>query len=97
MKPLRFVDEAREELLSQVSYYEERQKGLGERFRLAVKAATSLAETHPKLGSPWKLRTRRVFPKGFPYSVVYRIERTELVVFAIAHFSQRPTYWRGRK
>ena len=97
MRPVRFLDEAREELLSQVGYYEERQKGLGERFRLAVKAATALEATHPKLGSPWKLRTRRVFPKGFPFSVVYRIEPTELVVFAVAHFSQRPTYWRSRQ
>ena len=68
MNPVRFLDEAREELLLQVAYYEEKQKGLGERFRLAVVAATSLAAMHPKLGSPWKLRTRRVFPKGFPFS-----------------------------
>ncbi len=49
------------------------------------------------LGSPWKLRTRRVFAKGFPFSVVYRIEPTELVVFAIANFRRRPSYWRRRK
>ena len=97
MKQVRFLDEVREELLAQVAYYEERQEGLGEQFRLAVKAATALAAIHPKLGSPWKLRTRRVFPKGFPFSVVYRIEPNELVVFAIAHFSLRPTYWRRRK
>lgn len=70
MKRVRFLDEAGEKLLAQVAYYEERQHGLGERFRLAVEAATALAATHPKLGSPWKLRTRRVFPKGFPFSVV---------------------------
>lgn len=97
MKQVRFLDEARLELLAQIAYYKERQTGLGERFRLAMKAATSLAATHPSLGSPWKLGTRRVFPKGFPFSVIYRIEPAGLVVFAVAHFSQRPTYWRGRK
>ncbi|MFO1269784.1 MAG: type II toxin-antitoxin system RelE/ParE family toxin [Rubrivivax sp.] len=96
MKPVRFLEEAQAEFLAQVSYYEERQMGLGERFRLSVVAATALASAHPKLGSPWRLRTRRVFPKGFPFSVVYRIEPTELVVFAIAHFKRRPTYWRRR-
>lgn len=96
MRPARFLEEAQVEFLEQIVFYEERQKGLGERFRLAVLAATALASAHPKLGSPWKLRTRRVFPKGFPFSVVYRIERTELVVFAVAHFKQRPTYWRSR-
>lgn len=97
MKPVRFLEEARDELLEQISYYEEHQKGLGDRFRESVEAATALASAHPKLGSPWKLRTRRVFPKGFPFSVVYRIEAAELVVFAVAHFKRRPTYWRNRK
>jgi plasmid stabilization system protein ParE len=96
VKTVRFLDEANEEFLEQVAYYEEREKGLGERFRLAVQAATLLAATHPKLGSPWKFRTRRVFPKGFRFSVVYRIEDEEIVVFAVAHFRRRPTYWRGR-
>ena len=66
MKHLRFVDEAREELLSQVSYYEERQKGLGERFRLAIKAATSLAATHPKLGFALEAEDWPSLPKGIP-------------------------------
>lgn len=97
MKSVRFLEEAQNELLDQISYYEEHQKGLGDRFRESVEAATALASAHPKLGSPWKLRTRRVFPRGFPFSVVYRIEPSELVVFAVAHFKRRPTYWRSRK
>ena len=97
MKSVRFLEEALDEFLEQVSFYEEREKGLGERFRLAVQAATTSAATYPKRGSPWKLRTRRVFPKGFKFSVVYRVEPDELVVFAVAHFKRRPTYWRRRK
>ena len=45
MKEVRFLEEALEEFLEQVAYYEEREKGLGERFRLAVQAATTLAAT----------------------------------------------------
>lgn len=97
MKPVRFLEEAQDELLEQVSYYEEHHKGLGARFRKSVEAATALASAHPQLGAPWKLRTRRVIPKGFPFSLVYRIEGAELVVFAVAHFKRRPTYWRARK
>ena len=36
MKPVRFLEEAQDELLEQISYYEERQKGLGDRFRESV-------------------------------------------------------------
>jgi toxin ParE1/3/4 len=97
VKPVRFLEEALDEFLEQVSFYEERERGLGERFRLAVQAATTLAATHPKLGSPWMLRTRRVFPKGFKFSVVYRVEAEEIVVFAVAHFRRKPSYWRHRK
>ena len=46
MKAVRFLEEALEEFLEQVAFYEEREKGLGERFRLAVQAATTLAARH---------------------------------------------------
>jgi plasmid stabilization system protein ParE len=91
VKLVRFLEEAQDDLLDQIAFYEEREKGLGERFRLAVQVAVTLASTHPKLGPPWKLRTRRVFPKGFQSSVVYRIESAEPVVFAVAQFKRRPT------
>lgn len=97
MRPVRFLEEAQDEFLEQISYYEEQQAGLGDRFRQSLEAATDLVSAHPKLGSQWKLRTRRVFPKGFPFSLVYRIEPEELVVFAVAHFKRRPAYWRNRK
>ena len=42
VKPGRFFEEAQEEFLEQVTYYEEREKGLGERFRQAVEAAAAL-------------------------------------------------------
>ncbi|GAA4408015.1 type II toxin-antitoxin system RelE/ParE family toxin [Quisquiliibacterium transsilvanicum] len=97
MKPVRFLEEAQDELLEQISYYQDRERGLGDRFRDSVEAAAAIASAHPKLGSPWKLRTRRVFLRGFPFSVVYRTEADEVVVFAVAHFKRRPTYWRSRK
>jgi plasmid stabilization system protein ParE len=52
VKAVRFLEEARNELLDQISYYEEQQKGLDDRFREAVQAATALAAAHPMLGSP---------------------------------------------
>lgn len=79
MKPVRFLEEAQEDLLEQVSYYEEHQRSLGARFLESVEAALTLASERPKLGSPWKLRTRRVFINGFPFSIVYRIEPAELM------------------
>ena len=42
MKAVRFLEEALEEFLDQVAYYEKLEKGLGERVRLAVQAASTL-------------------------------------------------------
>ncbi len=51
----------------------------------------------PGIGIPYKYGTRRVFPKDFPYSVVYRETANSLVVLAVAPFRRKPAYWRNRK
>ena len=97
MKPVRFHPEAEVELAAEARYYEERSPGLGERFTNEVQAAVRLAATLPGIGSPSRYGTRRVFPKSFPFSVVYRELRTELVILALAPFPRKPGYWRARR
>ncbi len=93
MKPVRFHPLAKAELGKQAQYYDVRSAGLGSRFVEQVEQATHLAGEMPGIGSPYKYRTRRVFPKDFPYSVIY----LEVVVVAVAAFRRREAYWRGRK
>ena len=97
MNEVRFLEEARLEFLAEVAYYEKMERGLGERFRISVETATMLAAKIPLAGAPWKHDTRRVFPKNFPYAVVYRPEADGVVIFAIAHFRRKPGYWHGRR
>lgn len=97
MKSARFHPEAEIELTGGAGYYEKCSPGLGERFIREVQAAVALASTFPQIGSPYKYGTRRVFPRKFPFSVIYREMPTELVVLAIAPFPRKPDYWRGRK
>jgi plasmid stabilization system protein ParE len=92
-----FHPEALVELQEQAVYYEERSEGLGERFVSQVEAAAGLAASMPGIGSPYKHRTRRVFPKDFPFSVVYREIGDGLVIVAVAAFRRKPGYWRNRK
>jgi len=33
----------------------------------------------------------------FPYAICYRIERSCVMVYAVAHHKQRPGYWKARK
>jgi mRNA-degrading endonuclease RelE of RelBE toxin-antitoxin system len=39
---------------------------------------------------------RRLSLKVFPYRIIYRIEGSEIVVYALAHVRRRPGYWRKR-
>ncbi|MDP2065144.1 MAG: type II toxin-antitoxin system RelE/ParE family toxin [Burkholderiaceae bacterium] len=93
----RFHGEARIEFLESVAYYEAVQVGLGERFRQSIEAAVELAASLPFAGAPHRHGTRRVFPKKFPFSVVYLVKDNEIVIFAVAHFKRRPGYWKNRR
>jgi hypothetical protein len=50
----------------------------------------------PGIGSPYVGKTRRVFPKDFPFSVVDQEIGDQLVVIAIASFKRQPAYWLDR-
>jgi toxin ParE1/3/4 len=96
VKRARFVAPAREEFLAEVAYYNQVQPGQGARFAAAVEEATARALAFPLAGSPSHHNIRRVVLKTFPFSVAYRPDADGIVVFAIAHHSRRPGYWRSR-
>ncbi len=97
MNAARFHDEARAELIEQAIHYEAASSGLGQRFNAEIEAAVNRAASFPEQGAPYRYGTRRVFPKSFPFSVIYLHLNGEIVVMAIAHFRRRPGYWRNRK
>lgn len=96
-KPLRFHSEALDELTAEAVYYESKSNGLGARFAKEVQAAARIAAEFPEMGAPFKFGTRRVFPKKFPFSLVYRIQPDAIVVLAVAPDARKPNYWRNRK
>lgn len=96
MTRARFVAPARTEFLAAVTYYLEVDPAQGARFVQAVEAATVRALAFPLSGSPTEPSVRRVMVKDFPFSVFYRPEPDGIVVFAVAHHSRLPGYWRGR-
>lgn len=96
MKRIRFIAPARREFLSEVSYYNGKEPGLGSNFAAAVEEAAMRAVAFPLTGSPASKSTRRVFVKNFPFAVVYRSDAEGIVIFAVAHHSRRPEYWQSR-
>jgi toxin ParE1/3/4 len=95
VKRARFTAPARRELLSEVSYYNGKEPGLGARFTTAVEEATTRALAFPLTGSPASKSTRRVFVKDFPFAVVYRADADGILIFAVAHHRRLPEYWQS--
>lgn len=95
MKPVRFHDAARAELIAEAHYYATISPLLAERFVNAVERATQLAARFPEMGAPYKFGTRCVFLGRFPFSLVYLNRPTEVHVIALAPFSRKSGYWRA--
>ena len=96
MKTVRFHDAARLELRHEVSYYSTVSPVLGRRLLEAVEEAVALARSFPEIGTPYLQHTKRVFPKRFPFSIVYVETPLEIYVVAFAPFRRKPGYWQAR-
>ncbi|MGE3271958.1 MAG: type II toxin-antitoxin system RelE/ParE family toxin [Chloroflexota bacterium] len=93
---VRFDEAAREELLVETAYNARQQPGLAARFVQSVEDTVARIVAFPHAGTPGPAHTRRAHISDFPFSVVYRVEDDEIVVFALAHHARRPGYWRDR-
>jgi plasmid stabilization system protein ParE len=96
VKRARFHPEAEAELAAEARYYDQQLPGLGEAFIAEVEAAVGLASEFPLIGAPHRYGTRRVFARRFPFSVVYQVFASEIVILAVAPFPRKPAYWRRR-
>jgi plasmid stabilization system protein ParE len=91
-----FVAPARQEFLAEFAYYDQIQPGKGARFAAAVEEGIVRALAFPLAGTRLHEDVRRVVLRGFPFSIAYRPDENGIVVFALAHHSRRPGYWRSR-
>lgn len=97
MNRSRIHPEALREIEEQARYYEERSPGLGHRFVDQIEQAIELAVAMPGIGTRFAFGTRRVFPRDFPFSVVYKQNGDSVVVIAVAAFRRKPGYWKQRR
>ncbi len=96
MRRLRLDSSARAELLHETKYYEATRPGSARKFRIAVDDSFGRIKTNPQAGKPDEDGCRRMRIKGFPFSVVYREEPMEIVVYAIRPDAKEPGYWLPR-
>ena len=98
-RPIRMGAAASAELYEAVRWYEEQRPGLGSELLDAVSGTLNFASNNPLAGAAISsdARTRRLIVRRFPYQIVYRMRREEILIVAVAHFKRRPDYWKDRR
>jgi toxin ParE1/3/4 len=93
---IHFVDEAQEEFLDAISFYEGIRTGLGRRLKDEADCCVLWIADHAELYRVRPGGYRRINLRGFPYYVPYVVRERTLWVLAVAHASRKPLYWISR-
>lgn len=85
------------ELVEGAAYYaREANREIAGAFISELDRSAKLLGEHPKLGSTWRGRFRRLPLRRFPYSIIYYLSESEVRILAVAHQRRRPGFWKGR-
>jgi len=93
---VRFLDVAQQEFDEAVEYYNDEESGLGDRFLLEVIDSLQRIKQFPEAWHSYTSNSRRCLTRRFPYSIVYQIFESEILVVAVAHLHRKPGYWHDR-
>jgi toxin ParE1/3/4 len=82
----------------EAALYSENRFGLGEEFIQAVEKVLEEIEADPSRGRLIGRGVRMLRLRRFPFSLFYRVEDggRSVTVYAPAHHSREPRYWRRR-
>jgi plasmid stabilization system protein ParE len=92
----RFHPDAEIEFNHAIDYYEECQKHLGLEFAQEVYATIHRIIDFPDAWQPMTDKTRRCLTNRFPFGIVYQHLNNEIIIIAIMHQHQKPSYWKNR-
>ena len=93
---LRFLPEARAEILEAASWYRERSPRAARDFTRRVEAATRRIARYPFRYPRIRGEVRRLVMARFPYSIIYLVTNDEVVVLSCFHQRRDPAVWIAR-
>jgi plasmid stabilization system protein ParE len=97
IKPLRLHPEAEQEYLAALAWYQERSSAAARQFQNALEQAGQTIQRNPQRWPFYFGNFRKYTLHQFPFSVIYQEMISEVVIFAVAHGSRRPGYWKYRE
>ncbi|MCF6171006.1 MAG: type II toxin-antitoxin system RelE/ParE family toxin [Bacteroidales bacterium] len=89
-------EEARSEISDAYFWYEEKQNNLGERFLNKLDDCFITIKNNPKICAKKHKNMRQAIIDVFPFIVIYEIEKTDIVVYAVFNTHRNPEKWKKR-
>ena len=96
MKRLEFLAEVEDEILDAFRHYQRERKGLGNEFRVELKATLDRIRRMPSIVAPIHADVRFARTNRFPYVVYYRELKEVILIIAVLHSSRDPRTWMVR-
>ncbi|MEX1196384.1 MAG: type II toxin-antitoxin system RelE/ParE family toxin [Pseudohongiellaceae bacterium] len=94
MKPVRFLQSAREDIRREKVFYRKINPELAQRFQNAVEVAVESVASQPLAMQALKNDIRRWPLETFPHGILYRDEIEFVLILAVFHPKQAPDKWR---
>lgn len=88
--------EAASEIKEAAQWYEKRERGLGREFLRAFQVVTAVLRRTPLLYPVVEQEARRALLRRFPYSVIYEVHGSDVVVIACFHGARDTDEWQAR-
>ena len=85
-----FREEAQRDLIEAYRWYEKKQNGLGGKLILEVEAGLNHLKQNPKAFEEKKKGFREFNLKTFPYVMIFRLKKQNVIVYAVFHTRRNP-------
>ena len=87
---------AETEYLAAIRYYSRVSLELGMSFVTEVESAIQRARQFPEAYGKMTDSLRHIGTHRFPYAIIYECRGDRIVIWAVAHTSREPGYWKAR-
>lgn len=89
--------QAKADIREAAGWYERQRGGLGHSFVRQIDALLDRIRLNPMQHPIVHREVRRAIPRRFPYGVFYRIDGSEVLVFAVVDLHRDPSIWQDRE
>jgi plasmid stabilization system protein ParE len=96
MSRLIFCSAAEADYTESLCWYAERSIDAANEFDAELKRSVDEIASTPKRFPRCDDRHRFFLMRRFPFQIIYRVQRDDIVIVAVAHTSRSPDYWANR-